>query len=223
MSASRYTIALPESQAPAMTAVASLSEDSFERLVSGLAIEPAIASLTDLVGVVDGLGVVDPPGPRDIVEALIGAVGAAHWRSVDDAQVAESISRSEVLDLGEDQRAVLAERLLILIRTRTIEVLGKAIDVATEHERIFLDGRILTDVRPVFLGDQTDQPAGAVLVHTLRVDYHEAGHRRSFFVAMDAADLEQLRKVISRAVDKTASVRGLVTDAGLPIVDLEDA
>jgi hypothetical protein len=51
----------------------------------------------------------------------------------------------------------------------TVGTAAKAGPVLTEHERIFEDARILTDVRPIFHPDLSEKPNAAVIVHMLRL------------------------------------------------------
>jgi hypothetical protein len=53
-----------------------------------------------------------------------------------------------------------------------------------------------------------EEPYGAVIVHLLKLSYHEDGDHKEFFVALDDADLKHLKEVIERAERKAKTLRG---------------
>ena len=79
----------------------------------------------------------------------------------------------------------------------------------------------MTDMRPVFGSDE--KPAGAVVVHTLKLTYHEGPKRslREFFVAMNRDDLDELREVLDRALRKQSELSHVLAQCGLPDLDKE--
>jgi hypothetical protein len=89
----------------------------------------------------------------------------------------------------------------------------KAYDLQTEGERTFCDARILTDLRPVFGKDIASGPAGMVIIHRLKLGYHNSeGEHRTFYIALDAEDLVTLKKAIDRAELKARSLKSIVKD-----------
>ena len=59
--------------------------------------------------------------------------------------------------------------------------------------------KILTDVRYVFQTNPEEEPFGAVIVHTLKLSYHENDDHKDFYIAMDDDDLIKIRDVLDRA------------------------
>ncbi|MDE3169737.1 MAG: hypothetical protein KGL75_06310, partial [Acidobacteriota bacterium] len=60
----------------------------------------------------------------------------------------------------------------------TVGTAAKAGFILTQHERIFVGARILTDIRPIFHVDVSEQPREAVIVHMLRLIYRDSEARR---------------------------------------------
>ncbi len=107
------------------------------------------------------------------------------------------------------------EELLSL--DESLGVTTRALGVMVEHEHVWQSGRVLTDLRPVFGLDATEAPKAAVPIHNLRIAYRDAGQSvKEFFVALDTEDLDQLRGILERAVNKEASLRQLADKMGLP-------
>ena len=80
----------------------------------------------------------------------------------------------------------------------------KALRLQTESQRVFEDARIITDVRPVFQEDIETGMVGAVISHSLRISYTEAGYERSleFFVGLRTSELKLLQQQVERAIKK---------------------
>jgi hypothetical protein len=132
-------------------------------------------------------------------------------------------------DLSEggeaDQRQrLLSVRLRGLLETGDgIVVTSKALELMTEYDRIFCQNgaRVVSDIRPVFSTDL--HPKAAVIVHQLRIAYHEGGQTepRQFFVALDSSDLRQLKSVLERAEEKEQQLRATVEAAQMVCPDAD--
>jgi hypothetical protein len=112
------------------------------------------------------------------------------------------------------------ERLTRLLGIdQTLGVTSKAIDVMMQHEHTYCTSRVLTDLRPVFRTDPAESPEAAIIIHTLKITYHRGDRTEEFFVALDGADLEELREQLTRAAQKAISLRNIMKSANL--ADLE--
>jgi 23S rRNA G2445 N2-methylase RlmL len=121
-----------------------------------------------------------------------------------------------VPDIASDPARFRLRLRRLLSLDRTLGITAKAIDVALEHEHTYCQARVLTDIRPIFTRDLSEQPAGAVIVHSLRLRHHVADSVREFFIAMTQTELDELRNVLYRASDKAATLRELLSAAGIP-------
>jgi hypothetical protein len=99
-----------------------------------------------------------------------------------------------------------------------INLISKIRSVYSEHEKIFVDSRILTDVRPVFDEDITLIPA-ALIVHTLKLDYIQDDEKKTFFVALDDEDIENLRQDLTRAEKKAKLIRNEIKSTRIKFVE----
>ena len=160
-----------------------------------------------------------------IAESLAGLYMARSMQdmSPDDflEQVCDAMEAipDEALRLPHSERESFKEKIRILLSSDAFAIVAKAYDLATE-ERTFCSSRILTDLRPVFGARVEDGPQAMVVLHTLRLTYHEAHKKHEeFFVILDADDLKQLRNQIDRAERKAETLRSSVKDVrlfGLP-------
>jgi hypothetical protein len=112
-------------------------------------------------------------------------------------------------------------RLERLIEMPMLRYTGKAWRLLHDQARVFVDCRIITDLRPLFGDDDTVIRAAAV-THHLRISFDS--HSRNaddFYVALDSADLRSLRSVIDRALAKQASLEAFSKNAGVVVMSEE--
>jgi hypothetical protein len=146
-------------------------------------------------------------------------------KSARDASVEEFVddvcdameSLDSDLRLPHAERADFAGKLLTLLNADLFALVTKALDLATEDERTFCHARILTDLRPVFGANIEDGPAAMIIMHTMKLAYHEQGKDKhsEFYVSLDAKDLETLRKLIDRAEAKARALNSSVKSVRL--------
>ncbi len=185
------------------------TESSEERIKPALAAAAAIETIS-------------PPGSapdfRKITEALVAmyAVRSAYEfpipRFIDEvADALESIPNPE-LRLSPDEKSAFKEKLLILLNADVFGIVAKVDDLRTENERIFCHARVLTDLRPVFGSNVEKGPVAMLLTHNLKIAFHESGRKgdHEFYVSLDAADLQELKRTIERAEAKAASLKAIL-------------
>ena len=89
-----------------------------------------------------------------------------------------------------------------VLQARSVQITGKALGVL-DDANVFCTSRTLSELRPVF-NEDTLEPQAAVILHQLKLTYHSGprGVREEIFVAMDRAQLEELKRVVERALSK---------------------
>jgi hypothetical protein len=160
-----------------------------------------------------------------IAESLAGLYTARSMRDVPTEEFLDSVCDAmealpqDELRLPHAEREQFKNKLRPLLSSEFFSIVAKAYDLVTE-ERTFCSARILTDLRPVFSARVEDGPQAMVVMHTLKLVYHEGSRRHEeFFVALDAEDLRTLRKVVDRAEAKAEALRPALKDMrlfGLP-------
>ena len=123
---------------------------------------------------------------------------------VDDVSNAMESIEETGLRIPEAEREQFERKLLTLLSAEAFTLISKAVDLQTDDERTFCSARILTDLRPVFGPKIEDGPKGVVVVHLLKIRFHQSSERNhdEFYVALDGDDLQTLKKVIERAESK---------------------
>ena len=84
-----------------------------------------------------------------------------------------------------------------------IRLAAKSLLLSFEVDHIYRDARILTDIRPVFSNKDDLDLLGNITINQLRISYRRKNKVDNFFVSLDNEDLENLKNVIERAINKT--------------------
>ena len=79
----------------------------------------------------------------------------------------------------------------------------------------------LIDIRPVF-DKSANEPLGAVITHTLRIEYFQGGTIESIEFALADADITSLRESLDREDRKTAAVTKVLQRADVTNFRLTD-
>lgn len=219
----RFGFGVPEPHRVLLTELANLDDDAFEALRQALNESDKLRFMTQ-TEVVSRISSGYPAwgeGEADtFATALIGMTSAATSHGLTMAEFAESVCRSSDLELASDRRLVLAQRLRDLLSVPDILITGKAIDLSNEYERLLHTFRVTTDVRPVWTEDPTQEPAGGVITHQLRIDVLGSVEPSTFFIALDIEDLRRLRAMVDRAIAKDESLHNWFDRMGFEYFDL---
>lgn len=139
--------------------------------------------------------------------------------------VCEAMDESAVEELefdDDEDRDAFKRRLIRLLEVRSLDVSAKANGLLYEYEHtIHGPMRVMTDVRPIFGANVEDGPEGAVIVHTLKISYHEGRRVKEFFVALDPEQVDELIRVLGRAESKAESLKRMLSGTDVPYIDGE--
>jgi len=98
---------------------------------------------------------------------------------------------------------------------------SKAKTLKKEREKLLIDTRIITDIRPIFTEDDYCRVMGNLIIHNLKIVYGEGGNIQEIFLAVDKDDLKRLKKNIERADKKEEVLRNELKKSSIPIIDNE--
>lgn len=122
------------------------------------------------------------------------------------------------LKISEDTEIAFSSHLKRLLSVESLILSAKALGLRNDYQRSYCDIRILTDIRPIF-GSPAEKPVGAFVENTLKIEYHEDGEHKEFYVALDNEDLGKIRKALDRAESKTAALKSVIRESGIPDFD----
>jgi len=156
---------------------------------------------------------------QEDLEKILSAVSALYLvRSSTDvslesfvADVSEALQPFDAAAKSDRSR----DRLRRALSVNALDTSAKAITLLTDHERTLHAAKILTDIRYAFQSDPSLDPYGAVIVHVLKLTYHEEDRHKDFYVAMDGADVANLKAILDRAEAKANTLRQKLQSAGI--------
>lgn len=122
-----------------------------------------------------------------------------------------------------DSEANLREKLGTILGIKGgLKQTIKAYGLATEADKIYLEGRIISDIRLVFDTDINTDTRGAVLVHQLKLTYDTNDETKQIFLLIDNKDLIDLRETIDRALAKERLIVSNAFTKDLVFVNTQD-
>jgi len=177
-----------------------------ERLIAQLQAEPTLADVGDLA---------------DIVGSLINIAGTSYAAGISAGEVLDiviaTIKDDDVVELNDGEGEMLKTRLSRLVGSKTLDLVAKASELLRANDRTFRTVRIVTDFRPICLGDETTV-AGGVILHQLAINSLRNGRSETTYIVLDSIDLETLNKAILRAKKKDKALREYARASSTPIL-----
>jgi len=157
----------------------------------------------------------------EIVGSLISIAGTAYSGDFSTDEVLDvlisTIKSDAVVDLTDTDAEMLKKRLETLSKSKPIELIAKASELSRTNDRSFRSARIVSDLRPICLGEDA-QVAAAIIVHQLVIRASRNGERESTYFALDSTDLAALSAAVSRAIKKDKALREFATASATPIL-----
>jgi hypothetical protein len=227
--ASLSSVHVPQDAIPVLKRLAELDEPRAEALVEAMSSGSAHerASLENAAEAVLGDG-----WTRNDVKSLVSnlismsMLGTSH--GFNTTELAKALARkategprkAEAESLDPSNRDILSARLAALLEAPDLVAFSKAVDIFTESDRSLHLSRILTDIRPVFGSGSSPELLGALIVHSLKLDYHHSGRLQTVTFALDAIDLAELKQAIARAEEKARTLAAMLDETGLAMFDV---
>lgn len=219
------SLIIPEDYETGFAKLIALEDSVMERIVQSLSAAPMVLRPADLTAKVaeDLRGAVEPSDLEDMIEALASLSPLGEDFESND-QLAEVITEaiedddSEILNLPKGDRERFKQRLVQLLDIDSVKVASKANVLLHEYEHVLCNARVMTDLRPVFAANPEAPPKAVLIVHTLKINYHDAEGLKEFYVAMDSEEMDQLMYVLDRADSKSKSLRAVLDKAELPYI-----
>ena len=166
-------------------------------------------------------------GSSDL-EEIVEALASLYYISEDfdnkdelaqDLVEAIEDSRPGELKLPATERECFKQQLSKFLDVDSLRIASKALFLLHEYERVFCSARVMTDIRPIFGSSPDDAPRAALIVHTLKLNYHDATGLKQFYITMDSDEMDELMFVLDRAESKAKSLKAVLDIAKLPHVD----
>ncbi len=123
--------------------------------------------------------------------------------------------------IEEDLREMMRQQLTHILDVEAMVISAKAAGIMFEHDRLFAQGKVFSDLRPVFGTNVDDTPKTAIILHNLAIHYYQDGRHKEFFVVMDTEEVESLIKTLERAKGKAETLKAMLAAANVPYIEAE--
>jgi uncharacterized protein YfkK (UPF0435 family) len=211
---------IPDIYRPGFIKMKALSPSEVESISEALSKSPLSGGLRGMIGTV---GERVPSLTRKEVEDILRALYSLYlYRHDSEGTLPKFVSEliaamgssGKELTLTEDEKGKFQDTISKLLNVDALQIASKAEELRQDYACTFYDAKILTDVRPIFAKPE-DRPIGVAITHTLKIVYHKGSAHKEFYVAMDAEDLEKMKRVVQRAETKASSLASLIKSANL--------
>lgn len=197
-------IRLSTRQIDDLRVIATLGKEKLRRIIVEVSTNPpTIRSDKILSAITSVVGSADASAVRRV---LFGLATAARRRAAEISDILDGVTetlRSRWIT-GSDFEHWTSCRDAVegLLRTESVVLATKAADLSSDFERYCLTSRMTTDIRPVF-NEPRSAIVGAILVHTLRMEYMTPeGEQHSVSIVMDMDDVKKLQEACTQTIGK---------------------
>ena len=211
-----YAAQYCETHHEVLESLGKLAETSYAKVLSALTAYSEKESNFNRPHLIEQIAVVSqdvmgfkPEDAQDLVDALIDLAVLNRIESRNDRDVIKAVVGQITRDSEELEGAALENRLRELMSDSTISSVAGVDDLYAENERVMIDTRIITDIRPVYESRGSHlEVVDMILMHKLKIRYWEDSEERTFYVTMRESDLSDLAKRIGREEEKADGLRG---------------
>ncbi len=125
-------------------------------------------------------------------------------------------------DVAEADRNRLNQRLQELFQNlHAISITFKAIQLMEEANQVYVDARIVSDIRLVFNEELDQQQRRALLIHTIHLSTREGRQKKETYFSCSQDDLKMLKEQIDRALRKEELIRQEY-GTSIPFLDIKE-
>ena len=216
-------VRIPEEQRAAFAQLLKLNDSQWHALTTALKEEPPSLPLDAYNSRVASRLENTIKGSKQLLTALSGMLGLRERLGTTDElfrqlrHAAVDTGKSELRGADEDWSRFERNLKQFFSAQSSIDAVAKAQGVLYEEERVLVDARVITDLRPIFGTEIEGPPSGFVVAHALRITFYEAGDSREIFFALDSDDLREIQAVVSRALKKEAVLSRLCEQWGVTL------
>ncbi len=216
-------IRLPKRHRQSLSFLMSKSHEERKKFAEVLGSVPAATDLETLASELNKATSIERAAARGIVRMLFTLYSARAEAGVSADRMAEDVldAAPGELESPSDRSVFRSDLVALLSLEDTLGVTARALEVMHQHEHLYCSSRLFTDVRPIFDAADAGNLTGAVVLHNLRLTYHDGDNTYDFFLALDRRDVEELRDILNRALEKEGTARAMIRKAGVPDYDPE--
>lgn len=125
-------------------------------------------------------------------------------------EIAQGLSNSFFDEIDIENDNMLQDKILVILNSaENLKQTFKAIDLISDNDIIFSNGRIFSDIRLLFEEsiDSYSTKRKAVIIHRLKLESNKNGDNKDYYFALDSSDLVKMKDLIDRAILKDSQIK----------------
>ena len=207
-------ILIPKESHKAILDFARMSDADFQNLMQAVEAAPPQMSVARFREKLNETLDDDDVGTwRGIISELVQMEETRSHFSLSADELAEAVGNAalQIEKITKKDVKSLKERVKIFSDSHgeSIALTCKTAGIIGDHDRVFYNSRIMTDIRSVF-NKSADAVDATVIVHTLVIHFGQGGDHKDIYFAMDAEDIKNLQEALDRAKKKEKTLRSLI-------------
>lgn len=209
---------IPERYEEGFKKISSIDEELFKDVIEGLSSSPLVSSLGELS---ENIAKQKKINDNDISEIFYSAGSLTPFIETEENldEISEDVSTIAIEEqiIDERNKKKFKTRLNLLLRSKQLFYASKVNGLLTEYGNVFLQSRVVTDIRPVFGINPNDVPEAGIIIHNLHIHYQDdsEGAHKDLYIALDSTDIKNLKATLIRAEAKENSLQILYDKTGL--------
>lgn len=118
----------------------------------------------------------------------------------------------EMLENRDDKKVKIDKEFIdflqkLLELDQSVGISEKALGLAMANDKLTVDMKIYTDLRPSFSAPIESGDIAALILHKLEITYIENNERKKIYFTMDSNDLSKIKSTVARAESKEKRLR----------------
>jgi hypothetical protein len=200
--------------------LAEMEEPTFIELKDGLSLSSftsSVKKIAEITAMVKSL-------PQKTIEKIFYSVGGLVFilekgSTVDEIveDVCNLLEKESIVDFKNNSKENFISRLSILLKSEKLYYAAKASTLKEESNNVFIQSKVITDIRPIYSTNIDETPKKGIVIHNLHIHYSsegEGGHKDIYF-ALDSEELKELKEVLLRAEKKEISLKDIFSKSNI--------
>jgi hypothetical protein len=218
-------ITIPDGEHGSLQKLARLDQDSFDQLVeSAKQIQPALPMRVFISQTLSEAGLGNSDGLHEMVGSLlalmnsISAIGSDVESVIED--LASQLRSADMLD--EDELDTFRTRITRFLTIETFALVSQAFNSLVSSGAYYVRADILGRLAPLYIEKSPAAPEfrGAAIFHELSIRSTSSEDEDAVFRCLvDLEDLQEIRRLVDRAIAEDKLLRERGANFGLRIVD----
>ena len=209
---------IPDRYKDGFKKMASLEKEVFANIEEGLSYTSLTLTISSLAEKVAKLKNLDTSEVKEIFLSA-GSLIPFLDKKIEVKEIVKDIAvlalENKIVD--PENIETLKLRLTTLLNNEQVYYASKSSVVLTEHGNVFIQARVLTDIRPIFSINVQETPKAGMIIHNLHIHYQgdQEGDHKDLFLALDSKDIKSLKDSLIRAEQKESALQKLYDKIGM--------